>query len=103
LAHWFFHTKFYKFERLEKTIKAKLLDGLETAAENTTFDGNVDREVDQLKELIERYDLSETIGSDSHYDRDLEHFAKSPIAKRSIGQTQKIIDKFNPNLEWSNF
>lgn len=103
LAHWFFHTKFYKFERLEETVKAKLLDGLETAAENTTFDGNVDKEIDQLRDLIERYDIIETIGSDSHYVRDFEHFVTTEAAERSIGQTQKIIDRYKPDLTWSNF
>lgn len=103
LAHWYFHTRFYKLEKLEETVKAKMLDGLETATENTTFDGNLDKEVEQLQELIARYNLIETIGSDSHYVRDLEHFIKSPVAERSIGQTQRIIDRMKPNLEWSNF
>jgi len=102
LAHWFFHTKFYKPERLEDTVKAGLLDGLETATDNTTFDGNVDKEVEFLQDLIKRYNLIETIGGDTHYVRDLEHFAKSPAAERSVGHTQKIIDRIKPNLEWSN-
>ncbi len=102
LAHWYFHTKFYKEARLEETVKAGLLDGLETATDNTTFDGNVDKEVEVLRDLIERYNLIETLGSDSHYVRDLEHYARTPAAERSIGQTQKIIDRVKPNLEWSN-
>ncbi len=102
LAHWYFHTKFYKPERLEETVKASLLDGLETATENTTFDGNVDKEIEFLHDLIARYNLIETVGGDTHYDRDLAHFAKSPAAERSIGHTQKIIDRIQPNLEWSN-
>lgn len=102
LAHWFFHTKFYKEARLEETAKAGLLDGLETATDNTTFDGNVDKEIEFLQSLIKQYNLIETLGGDTHYDRDLAHFAKSPAAERSIGQTQKIIDRIKPNLEWSN-
>jgi len=103
LAHWYFHTKFYKEAKLEATVKAGLLDGLETATDNTTFDGNVDKEIEFLQELIKQNNLLETMGSDSHYIRDLEHFAKTPAAERSIGHTQKIIDRIKPNLEWSNF
>ncbi len=103
LAHWFFHTRFYKPERLEETVKNGLLDGLETAADNTTFDGNVDTEVAYMRELVERYNLIETVGCDSHYVADLEHYVQTDAAQRSIGQTQKIIDRIKPNLEWSNF
>ena len=103
LAHWYFHTKFYKAEKLEETVKARLLDGLETATENTTFDGDITKETAFLHELIERYNLIETLGGDSHYVRDLEHYIKTPAAERSIGHTQKIIDRVKPNLEWSNF
>lgn len=103
LAHWFFHTKIYKSERLEETVKAGKLDGLETAADNTTFDGNVDVEIAFLRELVGRYNLIETVGCDSHYVADLEHYVGTEAAQRSVGQTQKIIDRVKPNLEWSNF
>lgn len=103
LAHWYFHTKFYNEAKLEQTVKAGLLDGLETATENSTFDGNVDKEVEFLRDLIARYNLIETIGSDSHYVRDFERFTQTPAAAQSVGHTQKIIDRIKPNLEWSNF
>lgn len=103
LAHWYFHTKFYKEAKLEETVKLGLLDGLETASDNTTFDGNVDKEVEFMRQLIKQHNLIETLGGDTHYVRDLEFYAKSPSAQASIGHTQKIIDRIQPNLEWSNF
>lgn len=103
LAHWYFHTNFYKPEKLEETVKAGKIDGLETATENTTFDGDIQKETEFLRDLIARYNLIETLGSDSHYIKDLEHFIKTPAAELSIGHTQKIIDRIKPNLEWSNF
>ncbi|HSX14318.1 MAG TPA: hypothetical protein VLE72_00185, partial [Candidatus Saccharimonadales bacterium] len=103
LAHWYFHTTIFKAARLEEAVGAGKLDGLETSTDNTTFDGDVTSEVEMLRRLIEKYQLAEVMGSDSHSVEDLAAFAKGPNAELSVGHTQKIIDKFKPNLEWSNF
>jgi predicted metal-dependent phosphoesterase TrpH len=102
LAHWFFNQDAVSRPQLESLLSTRQLDGVETEVVNLITERDVSAETTYLRSLTTRFDAIETMGSDSHDQADLQAFAESPAAARSVGQTQRIIDRIQPNLTWSN-
>lgn len=102
LAHWFFDQNKLPASKLESLLQDKRLDGVETDTINLITERDLEAESLFLRQLAGRTDTLATIGSDSHDAADMHHFAKSAVAKRSAGQTARIIDRVKPSLEWTN-
>jgi predicted metal-dependent phosphoesterase TrpH len=101
-AHWYLEPDKMTAADLEAVIQAGGLDGIESEVENVINNRDLSEGARVSRELVGRYDLIETVGSDSHTEADLAAFAMSPVAQHSIGQTARIVEKMKPQLEWSN-
>ena len=101
VAHWYTASKLIDAERLEQMIREGRLDGLEIM-------GNPDNPQAKRAEpvvtaIAERTGCISTYGIDGHRPEDIPSFASDRgLAKRTIGQTQRIIEKISPDLTWSN-
>lgn len=100
LAHWGTIKHKINVEMLEQFLKEKRLDGVETAS---GFSVNNEDNVELLKKLANETGVIQTIGIDAHRPEDFKNFVSSEkYAKQTIGMTEKIIEKVNPQLQWSN-
>jgi len=102
LAHWHFAKEHLPLEELEELVKAGRLDGVETHVSNEIGGRDLTPETQQLQEMAERQDCLVSMGSDAHNEADLAVFAKDPLAERSVGQTQRLIERVKPDLTFSN-
>lgn len=100
-AHWYLEPDKMTQSDLEAVIKVGGLDGIEIEVENVINDRDLNEGAAQSRELVAQYDLLSTWGSDSHTRADLEAFVKSHVAKDSIGQTARLLEKVKPDLSWS--
>lgn len=101
LAHWATIEKQVPLEMLEGFLRDKRLDGVELRTAFT--DDEQESQEATLRDLAERTGAVTTYGIDGHTNRDIESFGRNqPLAERTIGQTAKLIEKFNPNLKFSN-
>ena len=102
VAHWYTAAKTINAEMLEEMIRQGRLDGVEIM-------GNPDnpqarRAEPMLTKLVAETGCIQTFGIDGHRPEDIPSFASDRrLAERTVGQTQKIIDRVKPNLSWSNF
>lgn len=101
-AHWYLEPDKMTRDDLEKVIQVGGLDGIEIEVENVINDRDLTEGARQSRELVERYDLLATWGSDSHTRADLEAFVKSPVAGASVGQTARLVERVKPDLRWSS-
>jgi len=103
MGHWFFNENKLSEAGLAAVLNRGGLDGLESVIVNTMGDKAPDEDVRRTRELIRRFGVAETMGSDSHSAADLEAFAGSKFAPESVGQTARLIERFKPDLHWSNW
>jgi hypothetical protein len=102
MGHWFFSENKMNEEQLGAVLARGGLDGLESVIVNTMGDRDLAEETRRTRVLVERYGVAETMGSDSHSAADLEAFAGSRYAAESVGQTARLVERFGPDLRWSN-
>ncbi|HSX48217.1 MAG TPA: hypothetical protein VLF41_01795 [Candidatus Nanoarchaeia archaeon] len=102
LAHWWFDQNKLPTSKLEELLSSGRLDGIETDVVNMITERDVEAESLFLRQLAGRHERLQTIGSDAHDAADLAHFAKSDAAKRSIGQTERLIQAAKPNLRYTS-
>ena len=95
LAHWYFHEDVFPRAYLGKVLAEGRIDGLETAVYNRQL-GTADysSQIQYLTDLVERYDAASVLGIDGHYADDFDLFAGSGLGPRSVGQFQKLKDRF---------
>ena len=101
LAHWETIEKQVSLEMLEGFLKDKRLDGVELRTSFTA--DNQDSLEASLREIAERTGAVMTYGIDGHANKDIESFGRNqPLAERTIGQTAKLVERFKPELTFSN-
>ena len=102
LSHWPTISRKVGADMLEGFLLEGRLDGVEIRS--GFFDSQVERQGQVLEAMAERTKTAWTIGIDGHREVDIERFAADrKLAPRTEGQTKRFIDKFNPNLDWTNF
>ena len=102
LSHWPTISRKVSADMLEGFLRDGRLDGVEIRS--GFFDSQVERQGQLLEAIAERTKTAWTIGIDGHRGVDIERFAADrKLAPRSIGQTQRFIDKFKPDLKWTNW
>jgi hypothetical protein len=103
LAHWYLDKAKIPSSDLESILDTSGVDGLETEIMNTISDHTgYTKDVRYLRDLVKRYDLIEEVSADGHSTKDLAAFAQDPIARYSVGQTARIVERVQPNLRWTN-
>ncbi len=101
VAHWPTISGKVKAEMLERYLGEEKLDGVEL---RTAFDAPGVREAEaQLGAMAERTGAFTTYGTDAHSIADLKRYtAFNGPAEKSVGQTARLIERYRPDLEWSN-
>lgn len=101
LAHWATIEKQIPIDMLEGFLKDKRLDGVEL---RSAFQDDEQESLERrLTEIAERTGAVTTYGIDGHANKDIESFGRNmPLAERTIGQTAKLIERFKPDLSFSN-
>jgi len=102
LAHWYYDERKISEEQLAAVLERGGLDGLETVTVNTIGQRSMAAEMARARTLAERVGVAMVMGSDSHSAADLVAFAGSEYAAASVGQTARLIERFGPELTWSN-
>ncbi len=100
LAHWPTIADEIPLPMLEPFVTDGRLDGIELRTGVT--EDEKDRVEADLIQIVERTGTAATYGIDGHSLRVIEIFATKPLAERTVGQTAKLIERFKPNLSWSN-
>lgn len=101
LAHWPTIWRKIDAKMLEGFLRDGRLDGVELRS--GFMDHDVDRADCQLADMAERQAALTTIGIDGHRATDIERFAADRrLAGRTVGQTQRLIERVKPDLSWSN-
>ena len=101
LAHWPTIKNKIRADMLEGFLKDGRLDGVEVRS--GFFDGEVQRQGDQLSEMAERTGQIATYGIDGHRVEDVERFARdTALSTLTVGQTARLIERIKPNLSFSN-
>lgn len=101
LAHWSLNKHKFNEKLAEKIFRQKRLDGAEiifclSLLENPTFE--VEKDMETMKKLTEKYELTQSGGGDSHTKEDLQLFAQSKWAGQTKGMTRKILKKRKLNF-----
>lgn len=101
IAHW--PTIEYKISArlLDRLLAEGRLDGVELA---TGFVGPATADKTAiLRQLAKRHNAATAIGIDGHQAEDLERFVQTPgLADQTPGQTGRLIERFKPDLTFSN-
>jgi predicted metal-dependent phosphoesterase TrpH len=102
IAHWPTIENKIDATLLKKFLTEGRLDGVELA---TGFVGPATKDkTATLWQLAESTGAATVIGVDGHQAGDIERFVETAgFADQTIGQTQRLIDRFNPDLTYSNF
>jgi predicted metal-dependent phosphoesterase TrpH len=107
LAHWGLVKNKVGEDIVEKLLKEKRLDGIETVFWFEGINEFKDETLgcmDKAEELVDKYNAFKSGGIDAHIKEHFSGFIKDKwVAERSIGLAQKIIKQAKPNLEWSSF
>jgi predicted metal-dependent phosphoesterase TrpH len=108
IAHYFTVKKKMPFLFIERLLKEKRIDGMETVYGmwNIGKNGGQETEEDQkeIRRLLDRHGGLETGGSDAHTEEDMRRYASlKDFSSKSIGMTQKILDSGKVNRLFSSF
>ncbi len=99
-AHPYHYWEDFSPAMLEQLVKDGRIDGLELINENN-ISPHMKADLDILQGIVDRTGVAYMVNSDAHDEKDLEAFVTSPIGEASVGQTQRLLERFNPNLSWS--
>jgi histidinol phosphatase-like PHP family hydrolase len=102
IAHWWTYINKLDESELKTLLTEGRLDFVEA------YSGFVDaRSMEYGKKLIDlssELGLEFTIGIDGHSQFDMQNFLLDiDVIKQGIGQTQRLIDAYKPDLKWTNF
>ncbi len=101
IAHWSTVCRKIDAEMLEQMIIDKRLDGIER--EWKVFDDTVGVAKKAIPPILQRNNVMGTWGLDAHNLIDIDRFTRDEEASQaSVGQTQALIDRFKPDLTYSN-
>jgi len=101
-AHWHLEPEKMNAADLEAVLADGGLDGLESETVNLISRRNVSKAAAETRELAKRFGVFVIATSDSHKKGDLAAFVADPAAPGTIGMTQQLIRRFDPDLQWSN-
>jgi predicted metal-dependent phosphoesterase TrpH len=101
-AHPFFYEDYLSYDDLEKWLRDKRVDGIETEIENLFHQDDSSELFAQMRAIANRTGAIGIASSDAHDEADLETFAERDSGDRSIGQTAAIVERVKPSLEFSN-
>ncbi len=101
LAHWPTIKRKIDAEMLAGFLADKRLDGVELRSGFS--DSGVEGAARQLAAMAQKADALTTYGIDGHREEDIERFANDVnLAQRTVGQTQTLLQRLQPDLHWSN-
>lgn len=102
LAHWYTVSRSINLEMLEGMVAAGRLDGLEIMGRPDN--GEAVRAAPDLLAITERTGCAAVYGIDGHSGRHIQVYASDRnIGELSVGQTARLIKRFKPDLDWTNF
>ena len=101
VAHWYTVERKIDSAMLEGMLRDGRLDGVELMG--NPMNNAARRAEPVLSAMAKRTGCITTYGIDGHKESDMENFANDPsVAGKSVGQTSKIIERFRPDLSYSN-
>ncbi|MBI2021319.1 PHP domain-containing protein [Candidatus Daviesbacteria bacterium] len=107
LAHYSTSKQKLTPQALEEIFKKNQLDGAETVYRLFGSDDKLEAEVEKdrrlVRELLEKYQKVETGGADGHQEGDYQDFiSHKSLAQQTTGMVEKILEKHQVLLEWTN-
>lgn len=104
LAHWWTYKKTLDKKLVEKFLQEKRLDGAETVfGIGYLPKEKIEKDMEVMKDLAEKYNLLQSGGGDSHTKADFEFFAQEKwFAQKTIGLAQKMMKVRKLNLKFSS-
>jgi predicted metal-dependent phosphoesterase TrpH len=101
VAHWYTVSKKIDARMLEGMIEAGRIDGVELMG--NPLNSMAQRAQPVLRAMAERTGCLATYGVDGHREQDIENFIHDrELARRTSGQTARLIAKTGVGLEWTN-
>ena len=102
IAHWWTYQSKIDPVAMEDLLKTGRLDFVEVCSGAITE--RVERYGKLVGEMAARLKLPQTIGVDGHIESDMVSYARErDLMERSVGQTDRFIEAYKPNLNWTNF
>ena len=107
IAHYFTVKKKISIPFIEKLLKEKRIDGMETVYGMWNIGKNTEQEMKddqkELERLLDMYEGLQTGGSDAHKEEDMRQYASlTNFSSKSAGMTQKILDTGRVNRRFSS-
>jgi predicted metal-dependent phosphoesterase TrpH len=100
-THWYLEPEKFSQADLEKQLAAGGLDGVDCTI-NSILKRDDSANVELSDRLAGHYGVVALVTADSHKVADLETFVNSKFAARSEGMAERLVQKFQPDLRWSN-
>lgn len=101
VAHWYTVSKKIDAERLEHLVRDGRLDGVEIMG--NPLNSAAQRAQSVLGALASRTGCLATYGVDGHREQDLQSFvADRELARRTVGQTEKLVTRAGVSTKWSS-
>lgn len=101
VAHWYTASKHISIELLRQLLEDKRLDGVEIMG--NPMNSQAKKAEPMLREVAKRTDCLTTYGIDNHREEEMRNFVRNQeLARQTIGQTTRIIERVRPNLTFSN-
>jgi hypothetical protein len=102
VAHWYTTSKRIDAKMLEEMVEGGRLDGVEIMG--NPINTAARRAEPMMVALASRTGCIATYGADAHRAEDLASFvADRELARRTVGQTQRLLERAKVNLRFSNF
>jgi predicted metal-dependent phosphoesterase TrpH len=102
IAHWYTVERKIDAAMLEGMVRSGRLDGVEVMG--NPLNSAARRAQAVLRAMAERTGCLTTYGVDGHREEDLHNFvADRELARKTVGQTARLVEQAGVNLEWSNF
>lgn len=101
VAHWPTIKKKINVSMLDQFLAEGRLDGLELRS--GFYDSAVEGDEQRQRQLVDKHGAYWTYGIDGHSVEDIERFGRdTALAGKTVGQTQRLIKRLNPDLSYSN-
>ena len=101
IAHWYTAEKKINAQKLEELLTSGRLDGAEILG--NPLNSQARRAEPVIEAIVTRSKTIATWGADSHRESELENFVNNKmVAQRTVGQTQRLIERLKPNLSASS-
>lgn len=101
MAHWYTVGKHLSAEELRQLLHDGRLDGVELMGNPLNSQARKAEPI--LRNLAQATGAITTYGIDNHREEEMRGFARNgELARLTVGQTTKIVDRVHPNLTYSN-